>query len=203
MELTATFESGNYDTRLATLSTFVSNAIAQYQALSNAANYAVSYSAKTDYSSKILKSNTLAEAETYALQRDSKMAGEGITGVKSTQSFLDQWKAKHGYASGGIVDYTGMAEVHGGQAAELMLNNKDVSKVYDYIHSGDVLAQSAANLLVSSNLTNANKVVPNSKQNISLSVGDIYLSDVNDSAGLANAIVKKLPSQILQKIYRK
>ena len=43
--------------------------------------------------------------------------------------------ARRGYYKGGVIDYTGLAAVHGGSAAEMVLNNIDVGKVYDLIHS--------------------------------------------------------------------
>ena len=39
------------------------------------------------------------------------------------------------YRQGGVVDYTGLAMLHGGKAAEMVLNNVDVAKVYDLIHN--------------------------------------------------------------------
>ena len=40
----------------------------------------------------------------------------------------------NGYAKGGVVDYNGLARVHGGRRSELVLNNNDVGKLYAMIH---------------------------------------------------------------------
>lgn len=203
LDLIQTYESGNYETRLTALSSFVTSAISQYQALAAAAASSVSYDSGTDYSQAILDADTLTQAETAAAQREAKISGEGISGVKSTSSFLDTWKSSHGYANGGVVDYTGPAMVHGATAAEMMLNNADVARVYDYIHSGDILAQTASNMLASSNVSAKTNISPDSNQNISLNIGDVNVSGVQDVNGVADEIVKKLPGAVLQKIYSK
>ena len=255
LDLIHSYESGNYSTRLTELSKFVTSMKAQYQELSSAAQLvtnalptattgSVQYDANENYAQKILDSATLSEAQAYAALRDAKIAGENITGVASTQSFLDQWKpssssysnsskssggnagtkassvaktvvsaigsavssiSKHllGFSEGGVVSDTGIAMLHGAQAAEMILNNTDVSKLYDYIHSGNVLAQSAANLLVSSNLSTGSSITPNSDQNITFNMGDVNVSGVQDVNGVADEIVKKLPMAVLQKIYSK
>lgn len=45
------------------------------------------------------------------------------------------------YSAGGVVDYTGGAQVHGSKsAAEVVFNAKDAAKLYDIIHNGDPIA---------------------------------------------------------------
>ena len=45
------------------------------------------------------------------------------------------------YASGGVVDYTGGAQVHGSKSApEVVFNAKDAAKLYDIIHNGNPIA---------------------------------------------------------------
>lgn len=39
-----------------------------------------------------------------------------------------------GFSAGGVIDYDGIANVHGANGAEMVLNNRDVGKLYEYIH---------------------------------------------------------------------
>jgi hypothetical protein len=43
------------------------------------------------------------------------------------------------YKQGGVVDFDGLAMMHGGNSAEMVLNNNDVAKVHDLIHTSDNL----------------------------------------------------------------
>lgn len=48
--------------------------------------------------------------------------------------------AYDGYSQGGVVTYNGLAQLHGANGAELVLNNNDVGKIYQMIH-GSTAAQ--------------------------------------------------------------
>lgn len=48
---------------------------------------------------------------------------------------LSNNRTLNGYADGGVASYTGLAMLHGKSGAEMILNNADVAKVYEYIHS--------------------------------------------------------------------
>lgn len=54
------------------------------------------------------------------------------------------------YRQGGVVDYDGIGILHGGKAAEMVLNNVDVAKVYELIHNTPSLVGSMARNLITS-----------------------------------------------------
>ena len=213
LELINTYESGNYSKRRSSLSTFVSDAISQYESLAAAAAASASVPVspsgidRDDAIAQMKKNGAAwgsASAEGKDALADANLAlGSSLGWSRDHDGVWHDETGAKAFANGGIVDYTGVAAVHGGQAAELMLNNKDVSRLYDYIHSGDVLAQSAENLLVSSSLSAGNSIAPNSDQNITFNMGDVNVSGVQDVNGVADEIVKKLPMAVLQKIYSK
>lgn len=56
--------------------------------------------------------------------------------------FTKTIKSFKGYSNGGVVDYTGLANVHGSSSTpEMVLNYTDVQKLYDYIHNTPSLIQ--------------------------------------------------------------
>lgn len=167
----------------------------------------VDYNRGTDYSALMKNASSYEEMREYAAQRDAKIAGEGIdvdkSGYKSTDELIKEWEKEHGYANGGVVDYTGMAVLHGGKGAEVVLSNKDVAKVFDLIHNGPSLVGSYMTDIMNTVRLPSFDSVGQRGGNTELSIGDIHLSGVNDVNSLAAAIRDKLPNAVLQYMYKR
>lgn len=86
---------------------------------------------------------------------------------KAMEKFAPDYE---GYAQGGVVNYDGIAKLHGAKSSELVLNNKDVGKIYDMIHgstSSQLINTMAQNYLkqvasATDNLEKTDKNVSNS-----------------------------------------
>lgn len=101
------------------------------------------------------------------------------------------WEYKNGlqaYAAGGVIDYSGYAEVHGGNASELVLNNADVAKLYEYIHASPNLIVSAIKNMSAPRIPRYNSPAPS----MSYSFGNIYVQDVQNP----NEFVKALKTEL-------
>lgn len=104
-----------------------------------------------------------------------------------------------GYANGGVVNYTGIAKLHGANGAEMVLNNADVSKLYSYIHNTPNILKD-----VLSNSNTLNKVSTQQSKSILFQIasGAITLNGVQDVSGLSKAIINNLPNQLIQDLYK-
>lgn len=106
------------------------------------------------------------------------------------ERWQDGWRA---FSSGGVVDYTGLAQVHGApNKAETVFNASDSAKLYEYVHSVPSLVQDLAN-----NLDLDPKI---KRDSTSVDIKEIHLHDVQDVDGLADAIVRTLPLKLAQKM---
>ncbi len=102
------------------------------------------------------------------------------------------WKRKgvRAFANGGVADYTGAAMIHGSKdRPELVLNNRDAGYLYSILHGHGLMPDSEKNLSGSGSMT--------------VTIGDINLTGVNSPETLADAIVKRLPARVMQRINRK
>lgn len=102
------------------------------------------------------------------------------------------WKRKgvRAFANGGVADYTGAAAMHGTKdRPELVLNNRDAGYLYSILHGHGLMPDSEKNLSGSGSMT--------------VTIGDINLTGVNSPETLADAIVKRLPARVMQRINRK
>lgn len=102
------------------------------------------------------------------------------------------WKKKgqRAFANGGLADYTGTAMIHGSKdRPELVLNNRDAGYLYSILHGHGLMPDSEKNLSGSGSMT--------------VTIGDINLTGVNSPETLADAIVKRLPARVMQRINRK
>ena len=125
-------------------------------------------------------------------------AGIGTDGQAGPVTLNALMKKLSSYAKGGVVDFTGIAAVHGGRAAELMLNNADVAKVYDYIHNTpNLIADMVQRVVKAPSFFPSIGAVGGTTVNIS--IGD--LNEVNSAQDLADEITKHLPRLILQRAY--
>lgn len=122
--------------------------------------------------------------------------------LKRALEYKRKLKAIGGYyASGGVVDYTGIAMVHGSDSqSETIFNAKDSKKLYDLVHNNSNLSDLIANRISSqsSNIYSQSKT-----DSIKMTIGDIILQGVNETDALAKEIVTKLPNAVLQAIYKK
>ncbi|MEG1502122.1 MAG: glucosaminidase domain-containing protein [Synergistaceae bacterium] len=94
------------------------------------------------------------------------------------------------YSEGGIVDYSGYAEVHGGYASELVLKNADVAKLYDYIHNTPNLMTDAIRKV------NQYQKIPNlldkETNTITYQFGDIHVHSVQNPDEFSNALIAEM-----------
>lgn len=106
------------------------------------------------------------------------------------------------YAKGGVVDYTGMAMVHGStHSAETVFNARDSKKLYDFIHNSENISSLLAKR-ISQQTSHVFKTDSNNNA-VELSIGDIHVHGVQNADGLANDIVNKLPAIVIQKINKR
>lgn len=103
------------------------------------------------------------------------------------------WWKKRGqraFADGGLADYTGAAMIHGSKSRpELVLNNRDAGYLYSVLHGHGLMPDSEKNISGSGSMT--------------ITIGDINLTGVDSPETLADAIVKRLPARVMQRISRK
>lgn len=130
-----------------------------------------------------------------AFQQAAGIGADGQAGPVTLNALM---KKLSSYAKGGVIDFTGIAAVHGGRAAELMLNNADVAKVYDYIHNTpNLIADMIQRVVKAPSFFPSIGAVGGTTVNIS--IGD--LNEVNSAQDLADEITKHLPRLILQRAY--
>lgn len=129
-----------------------------------------------------------------AFQRTSGLSVDGIAGINTLTALR---KKLRGYSAGGVIDYTGLAMVHGGTHPEIALNNQDVAKIYQYIHETPNLISDLVNnrLPRSASIGRGNA----GGRVINVTVGDLY--EVNDAAELAHDIEMRLPNLLEQKLF--
>lgn len=121
-----------------------------------------------------------------------------------------------GYAQGGVVDYTGIAQVHGGSGhgAETILSNADTAKLYRFIHdSPDLIKSVFSNIFSSDGLRQMAEKVSEKARNlsgavtsgaaraVSVTIGNINLPSVRDPEGFAREFNAVLPNLILQELH--
>ena len=131
----------------------------------------------------ITKINTASWAtKKYHISTGNKL-GSGDLGWVS----LDQLK---GYSTGGIIDYDGLAMVHGGKKPELVLNAQDTE---NFIALKDALRSMAENNISLGNLNRSNSIIPHNAINLlpeiqsGMSLSD-YLSRIASNPGNAQSV---------------
>ena len=131
-----------------------------------------------------------------------KVVEAGTSGAKYNPS-SGLW-SKQIYKDGGIADYTGMAQLDGTPTSvETIFNARQGKKIFDLFDknsSVEIASKMFSNLMRPISNIGLNTA---SSSPLHLSIGDIYLSGVNDTNGLSKAIVQKLPNQILQDLFKK
>ena len=92
------------------------------------------------------------------------------------------------YSTGGTVDYTGLANVHGSKSnSEVIFNSAQAKKLYDFVANtgslseviGRQVAQDLGNKTIN-NIVNNNDKADNSKTNITIRVDKIVTPNAND-----------------------
>jgi len=109
---------------------------------------------------------------------------------------------KRTYATGGIADYTGIAQLDGTPSnVETIFNAKQGKKLYDFINNVPDMTQFVVGKLMKS--FSSIPLKSSATGVVNLSVGDIYLNGVQDTNGLSKAIVQKLPNQIIKDLFKR
>ena len=130
------------------------------------------------------------ESEQKTLSDRNKVLGESLGWTRDADGI---WWKKNGvraYAEGGIADYTGVAMLHGTKSKpELVLNNADAGYLYSVLHGRQLVNPTSPSVQKAGETT--------------VTIGDINLSGVNSPDTLAEAIVRQLPSRLIQRMGRK
>lgn len=137
-------ESDSYDTRINKLSTFATefeslvDDLHGYQSQIDDINISVNIStgkARDDMAQFIEDYKEAVESMSQALEESS--TGYGVVNSDWDARLAEAAnRMKRGYATGGTVDYTGVAMVHGTkQKSETIFNANDSAKLYDMIHN--------------------------------------------------------------------
>ena len=130
------------------------------------------------------------ESEQKTLSDRNKALGESLGWTRDADGV---WWKKNGvraYAEGGIADYTGVAMLHGTKSKpELVLNNADAGYLYSVLHGRQLVNPTSPSVQKAGETT--------------VTIGDINLSGVNSPDTLAEAIVRQLPSRLIQRMGRK
>lgn len=130
------------------------------------------------------------ESEQKTLSDRNKALGESLGWTRDADGV---WWKKNGvraYAEGGIADYTGVAMLHGTKSKpELVLNNADAGYLYSVLHGRQLVNPTSPSVQKAGETT--------------VTIGDINLSGVNSPDTLAEAIVRQLPSRLIQRMSRK
>lgn len=168
----------------------------------NTSDYGDSYPTLTDDTAQKqqnvineMKQNSAAwwfanESEQKTLSDRNKALGESLGWTRDENGV---WWKKNGvraYAEGGIADYTGVAMLHGTKSKpELVLNNADAGYLYSILHGRQLVNPTSPSVQKAGETT--------------VTIGDINLSGVNSPDTLAEAIVRQLPSRLIQRMGRK
>lgn len=168
----------------------------------NTSDYGDSYPTLTDDTAQKqqnvineMKQNSAAwwfanESEQKTLADRNKALGESLGWTRDADGI---WWKKNGvraYAEGGIADYTGVAMLHGTKSKpELVLNNADAGYLYSVLHGRQLVNPTSPSVQKAGETT--------------VTIGDINLSGVNSPDTLAEAIVRQLPSRLIQRMGRK
>ena len=168
----------------------------------NTSNYGDSYPTIADDTAQKqqnvineMKQNSAAwwfanESEQKTLSDRNKALGESLGWTRDENGV---WWKKNGvraYAEGGIADYTGVAMLHGTKSKpELVLNNADAGYLYSVLHGRQLVNPTSPSVQKAGETT--------------VTIGDINLSGVNSPDTLAEAIVRQLPSRLIQRMGRK
>ena len=168
----------------------------------NTSNYGDSYPTIADDTAQKqqnvineMKQNSAAwwfanESEQKTLSDRNKALGESLGWTRDADGI---WWKKNGvraYAEGGIADYTGVAMLHGTKSKpELVLNNADAGYLYSVLHGRQLANPTSPSVQKAGETT--------------VTIGDINLSGVNSPDTLAEAIVRQLPSRLIQRMGRK
>lgn len=150
-------------------------------------------------------------AGTYEIDKAWDTDGDGIND-KYQSSKVDD-KETYGYpwgeiikyfAQGGVADYTGMAMLHGTpNHSETVFNARDSKKLYDLVHNADNLSELVVPDMFKAMQSKLKNIIPELGQNMSFTMGDVHVHEVQDADRLSNDIVTRLPNLMLQKLYKK
>lgn len=130
------------------------------------------------------------ESEQKTLADRNKVLGESLGWTRDANGVWWKKSGVRAYADGGLADYTGMAMIHGSKLRpELVLNNADAGYLYSMLHGRKFNVPTSPSVQRSGEMT--------------VTIGDINLSGVNSPDTLADAIVRQLPTRLIQRLNRK
>ena len=138
-----------------------------------------------------------------AAQATATIMSQITTANGQTQTSMSAKKAignapLHQYAHGGVVDYTGPAQVHGSKAnPEVVFNADAAAKLYEYVVSTPNLLKAAFEGAVGS-VSVRNVGQPST----SASVGDIILNISGNADGTTVAELKKVASELKEEVIK-
>lgn len=138
-----------------------------------------------------------------AAQATATIMSQITTANGQTQTSMSAKKAignapLHQYAHGGVVDYTGPAQVHGSKAnPEVVFNADAAAKLYEYVVSTPNLLKAAFEGAVGS-VSVRNVGQPST----SASVGDIILNISGNADGTTVAELKKVASELKEEVVK-
>jgi hypothetical protein len=174
------------------------------------------YSARLDMLKKFVSDSTSELEDLRQKHADvvAEISSSGESGVPypylpASDSYIPS------FASGGVVDYTGLAKTHGGPGygAEMVLSNADSAKLFNLIHNSPDLIRSLFGNIGGS--SEADKIRDNlsggrafnganssgGERPVNVNIGNISLPNVTDSDGFAREISNSLRNIMTQKIY--
>ncbi|MCZ2394983.1 MAG: hypothetical protein LC100_00400 [Chitinophagales bacterium] len=133
-----------------------------------------------------------------AIEAMQKALDESETGYGVVNSAWDAMLAKaanemrkRGYSQGGVVDYTGVAMLHGRKnAPETIFNAKDSAKLYEMVHNTPNLMASA--------MTEANKIAGFKLGNTNTNNSSVNISSINVYANNPSELARGLDKQLDQ-----
>lgn len=109
------------------------------------------------------------------------------------------------YANGGVNTTTGIVRMDGTSTRpEVVFNATDAAKLYNLVHNASNLGEMLRNEAVKA-FQNGGAVnyAGSASGSLSIQFGDINLNGVQETDGLADAIVRDLPSKLMQRLYYK
>ncbi len=120
------------------------------------------------------------------------------------------WKWKDGqtyYKFGGVVDDTGLAQLHGTSThSEVVFNSTDAKKLYDYIHNTPSMIMDLSRKLFggspASNLKIAQQKTSDQAVEQHFHIGQLSFPNAVDAKDVIDAI-KELPTYVMQKKYKR
>lgn len=120
-----------------------------------------------------------------AAERMRERLEESATGYGIVNSAWDAYlvsQSGHSHADGGVIDYTGQAQLHGTkQKSETIFNAEDSKKLYDYVHKTPDITASMIQEAVKLSGFNPSNIINSknntAKNNVNLTIGQVVANN--------------------------